>query len=214
MGKLICIEGADCVGKTTQCNLLMKHLESQGKKAAFIHFPNYETPIGAFIGNLLSGQVKGFEDLNFEAFQMLYVADQINLRPKIERMLEENDYVICDRYYLSTLVYLCAKLNLDYQNDKIVHAFKQAQMLIRKADITFVLHCSDDNVLSDRLLNKDRDKLEAECDFILKINSIYRKLTISLALLKEIKGFVVYAGNKTPESISNLIIKAIDTEGI
>jgi len=55
-GKLIVIEGTDCSGKETQTKLLIKHLESKGKKVISFSFPMYDTPTGKIIGGPFLGK--------------------------------------------------------------------------------------------------------------------------------------------------------------
>ena len=41
-GLLIVVEGLDRSGKSTQCDLLRKHIEKQGKKARYVKFPGLQ----------------------------------------------------------------------------------------------------------------------------------------------------------------------------
>ena len=56
MGKFIVIEGTDCSGKETQSKLLVEKLNSLGKKAVRITFPNYDSPTGKIVGGPYLGK--------------------------------------------------------------------------------------------------------------------------------------------------------------
>ena len=56
-GKLIVVEGAcDGIGKTTQYEMLFKHLESDGNVVSKHHFPSYNTYQGAPVERYLKGE--------------------------------------------------------------------------------------------------------------------------------------------------------------
>ena len=98
--RFISFEGIDGSGKSTQANLLKTKLQLDGYKVKMIHFPRYDTKIGAIIKDVLFGEIQ----MDNLALQMLYIIDQINAKKEIEEGLKEG-YVICDRYDLSTLAY-------------------------------------------------------------------------------------------------------------
>lgn len=119
-GKLIIIEGTDCSGKETQTNLLVEKLKQQGIKVGRFSFPNYESATGKIIGACLLGKPLMVEELlkidssffaegggNIDPLAAcdLYVADRRYNLPVVNKLLEENDFVIIDRYVTSNMAH-------------------------------------------------------------------------------------------------------------
>lgn len=100
MGFLISLEGIEGSGKSLQASSTLKALTDKGYKVDLIKFPDKTGGIGAEISNALNGV-----DLNPETVQLLQAADKQRHQTTIKLMLEENDFVIVDRYTLSQLVY-------------------------------------------------------------------------------------------------------------
>ena len=56
MPLIISIEGGDQAGKKTQSNMLVKVLDSRGVRVSAFSFPDYTTPVGKVIKNVLNGK--------------------------------------------------------------------------------------------------------------------------------------------------------------
>ncbi|MDD1677673.1 MAG: dTMP kinase [Methanomicrobiales archaeon] len=106
-GKLIVIEGADGSGKTTQVRLLAERLGWAGIPCLTTAEPTRAPdPVGGLIRTALTG---GVTIRDPRAMQLLYAADRLeHAAAVIEPALRRGELVICDRYDLSTLVYMCA----------------------------------------------------------------------------------------------------------
>lgn len=119
-GKLIIIEGTDCSGKETQTNLLVEKLKQEKIKVGRFSFPNYESATGKIIGACLLGKPQMIEELlktNSSFFPEgggnvdplaacdLYAADRRYNLPILNKLLEENDLVIIDRYVTSNMAH-------------------------------------------------------------------------------------------------------------
>ena len=93
-GKIITIEGIDQSGKETQSKMLTSRLKDLGYSVGHMYFPEYETPIGREIRAFLDGK----RDYSPLVRQMLFVVNRYEMLDNIEKLLEENDFVIADRY--------------------------------------------------------------------------------------------------------------------
>src|SRR5690554_313108 len=91
---LIAFEGLDQSGKETQARTLRARLEEAGRRVRPVSFPAYDTPIGREIRAALAGE----REFGPDVMQLLYVANRLEWRPKLERWLLDHDIVICDRY--------------------------------------------------------------------------------------------------------------------
>ena len=101
-GKYIVIEGGDGTGKTTQANLLQKHLEAQGKKVIHLKEPG-GTPVAEAIRSVIVDGTLGRTPMTNI---LLFTANRHELwHTRIKPELEKGVWVICTRNYWSTLVY-------------------------------------------------------------------------------------------------------------
>lgn len=110
-GKLIVIDGTDGSGKTTQTNLLIKHLRKNGQKVKFIHFPRYkENFFGKFIGHCLSEQYYNWVNIHPKIASIAYAADRWESSEKIKSWLKEGYVVLADRYVSSNQIHQGGKI--------------------------------------------------------------------------------------------------------
>ena len=150
-GKIIVIEGTDCSGKETQSKLLEKRLNSIGKKCVRFDFPNYESPTGRIIGGAYLGRPEigpsffkeGAVNVDPHVVCLYYAADRKYEMPEIEKYLNDDYYVILDRYTTSNLAHQGSKIhdkderfNMYQWIDKLEYWLLQ----LPKPDKTIFLH--------------------------------------------------------------------------
>lgn len=110
-GKLIVIDGTDGSGKTTQANLLMRHLRKDGYKAKFIHFPRYEDNFfGKFIAHCLSEQYYNWVNIHPKIASVIYAADRWESKEQIQKWLKDGYIVVMDRYISSNQIHQGGKI--------------------------------------------------------------------------------------------------------
>ena len=115
--KIIAIEGLDAVGKNTQSNLLKEKLIELGYKADVWSWPNYDSESCNYVKRYLDGLYP--ENTPRKAVCMLYAMDRFNtfsLDKKFIQMMEENDFVIFDRYVASNIICQCGLLGLEFKS--------------------------------------------------------------------------------------------------
>jgi dTMP kinase len=98
------LEGIDGCGKSTQAKLLAAELERRGRQVLHLHEPG-GTPLGETIRELIlnSGSKIG---IHSRAEALLYSAARAELVHDVLRpALAEGRWVVCERYYYSTLAY-------------------------------------------------------------------------------------------------------------
>ncbi|MGN1098519.1 MAG: dTMP kinase [Clostridia bacterium] len=112
MGKLIVIEGVDASGKETQTGLLCEYLEKTGKRVQRITFPDYDSPSSALVKMYLGGDFGADPGaVNPYAAAMFYAVDRFaSFKMKWERFMDEDVYIVADRYVTSNVIYQAAKL--------------------------------------------------------------------------------------------------------
>lgn len=98
---LIAFEGLDQSGKATQADALSARLTRDGWTVHLISFPDYRTPIGREIRKALAGE----REFGPDVLQLLYIANRLEYKPRLDRWLGGGDVVICDRYRASSVAY-------------------------------------------------------------------------------------------------------------
>jgi dTMP kinase len=108
-GFLIAIDGIDGAGKTTQCKLLNDWLLSEGFSSIVIKEPSKD---GKYAREIRSrSEHRFFDHLKYtpEYELNLFIEDRKeNVEKRIRPNLEDNNIVIMDRYYFSTIAYQSA----------------------------------------------------------------------------------------------------------
>lgn len=123
-GKFIVIEGTDGSGTTTQSHALSKHLASLGIRSEVTAEPS-SGPIGSLIRKALAGKASrklhnGIEvtsGIDDTTLALMFAADRMDhVFTTIEPNLEIGNWIICDRYTLSSCIYqsLTAPVSLQW----------------------------------------------------------------------------------------------------
>lgn len=106
-GKLIVIYGGNNSGKTTQAKLLVDWLKKEGKKAAYLKYPIYDSSTGKRINGILrEGKEKNISETEF---QELCYENKKEYEPHLKRMLKEGIIVVAEDYVATSLAWGSAK---------------------------------------------------------------------------------------------------------
>ncbi len=191
-GVFIVLEGIDGCGKSTQSELLGKWLEKQGKKVRVTH----EMTDGK-IGTLLRKDYLK-PGVNYPAIDaMLFAADRIeHVEEKVRPSLGRGDFVVSDRYYLSSLAYQNAQgLPLEW-----IYAVNKYAI---KPDLSILIDV-DPEVSIKRVSDSDKIKFE-KLEFLKKVRDSYLKLLEFL----ENHNIKTVDGNKSVEEVHEEIKKIV-----
>lgn len=167
-GKIIVIEGTDCSGKETQSKLLETKLKEMGKKVARFGFPMYDTPTGKIVGGAYLGKpeigdsyfTEGAVNVDPHVICLYYAADRKYNMAKIQKYLEDDYYVILDRYTTSNLAHQGSKI---HDKDERFNMYQWIDKLeywllgLPKPDKTIFLHMPYEQSLE---LKKNREFLD------------------------------------------------------
>jgi dTMP kinase len=200
-GLFISFEGIDGVGKSTQIDLLIKHLDSLGRKNIRTLEPG-GTELGVEIRHLLLHR-KGEVAPRAEA--LLYAADRAHhVATKVRPALESGTDVIIDRYLDSSVAYQGAGRELDAQEVRNLSLFAVQGLL---PDLTILLDLDAGASLARRnQTGQEPDRLEREkIDFFEAV----RKGYLSLAAAEPERFFVVDA-SQSVEAMAALITERVD----
>jgi dTMP kinase len=138
-GRLVVLEGADGVGKTTQVERLIAHLRERGIDAVSLREPG-GTPLGERIRAILL-DLSG-AGVNDRAELLLFLAARAQLVPEVTRELAAGRTVVLDRFFLSTYAYQIAGRGLPEEDVRRINAFAT---LGRVPDLTVVLALPPDD---------------------------------------------------------------------
>lgn len=107
-GKFIVFEGLDGSGQTTEAKLLADYLSKLGKKVVLTKEPTLDSEAGKKIKKVLDGEIT----MTPKELQELFVEDRReHVKNLITPALNEEKFVISDRYFFSTIAY--GAMNLD-----------------------------------------------------------------------------------------------------
>ena len=151
MGKFIVIEGTDCSGKETQSKLLVEKLNKMGYKAIRLTFPKYDSPTGKIVGGPYLGKPEigecwfpeGAVNLDPKVACLYYAADRKYNEKEIKKYLDDDYFVICDRYVSSNMAHQGSKI---VEDEERFHMYEWIDKLefwllnLPKPDKTIFLH--------------------------------------------------------------------------
>jgi dTMP kinase len=132
-GRLIALEGADGVGKTTQVEQLVRRWAERGTPAVSLREPG-GTPLGERIRGLLLDLPD--QAVNDRAELLLFLAARAQIAPEVAKALAAGQTVILDRFFLSTYAYQVAGRGLPEEDVRRINAFATSG---RIPDLTVVL---------------------------------------------------------------------------
>ena len=178
-GKLIVIEGAcDGIGKTTQFEMLKKHLQNDGIEIVNHHFPTYDSSHGHGVEQYLSGAFGTPKELSPYFINSLYAHDRaVAWYSDLKLQYESGKFILLDRYTTSSLIYQSALIDdvtkkkefIDYVID-----FEHKKIGIKEPDTVIFLHAPFEVATKIRMARKENDGVqndihERNLDFMKKV---------------------------------------------
>ncbi len=193
-GRLIVFEGIDGSGTETQSKLLLKKL---GPSSVRIEYPDYKGEMGRLIRIFLDRKKELSPEMQF----VLYAGDMVKDKEKINGWLGEGRTVICDRYFLSTIVYQGIR---GFGLEKAL-GFAE-DFGIPKPDIVFFLKISPEESARRKMdENGKLDRNEADTAFLSKVNSSYEKMAMDSVFGR----WFIIDGGKSKEAISEEVMNVL-----
>jgi len=194
-GWLICIEGLDRSGKTTQSRLLVKALKSRGLDAVYTTEPS-TGDIGKFIKRYILKRRKRVSAL-IEA--LLFAADRIDhVEREIKPMLEKGKIVVSDRYIYSSFAYQgAAGLDMKW--------LKEINKMVPEPDLAIYLDVPI-NIIIERCRKRRIKSVMEFPEIQMRVHEIYMKLVKDgkLVLVDGTRPIKVVS-----QSIQNIVLKRL-----
>ncbi len=112
----IVIEWVDGSWKATQTRLLKQKLTTAyNKTVETISFPSYGTPWAYFVEQFLNGKYGNLDTIDEKLASMFYTLDRFDKKAEITDKIRENDFLISDRYSISSFIHRGVKY-LEHQD--------------------------------------------------------------------------------------------------
>lgn len=175
MGKLVVIDGLDGCGKSTQLEILCKHLNDLSINHRMVSFPEYDKPTSIFVRKYLNGEFSPTVDgVNCYTASSFYAMD----RYASYKLGWESDYkngtlIVSGRYISSNLIHQMTKLPLEQWDNfaKWLYDYECNKLELPNADLTIFLDMPIE--LSQRLISNryngnesKRDIHEADIEYL------------------------------------------------
>jgi len=196
----IVIEGLDGSGKSSASAAVKERLEEQvSGKIKRSYEPHNPSCGGDYIRDVLEKRITEFDPF---VLALAYAANRLDHNARLINpwLAKGKDHIfICDRYYLSSLVYNSSD---DFSFDQVMLLNKNA----RKPDIIFFLNVSAE-VCRERM-NKRNEPLEL---FETKLDTYRSKYFAAIKYLQQERAHEVIEinGNQTLEEVVNDILAGI-----
>lgn len=145
MRNFITLEGPEGGGKSTQAKRLVDHLQAQGHEVLLTREPG-----GTEIGDQIRKVIMSLENKSMspEAEFLLFSASRAQVvRELIEPQLERGGFVVCDRFYDSSLAYQGYGHELDLALLRTITGFVSGGLV---PDLTFLLDLTSELGLERR----------------------------------------------------------------
>lgn len=164
-GLLICIEGLDKSGKTTQSKLLVESLRKLGFDAVYTSEPS-DGEIGRFIEQYI---LRGSRHIPISAEALLFAADRADhVERKIKPLINRGKIVVSDRYVYSSLAYQgAAGLDLEW--------IMEINRMVPKPDLAVYLDVPVE-VVMERILRRPKRSVMENLEVQTRVREIYLKL--------------------------------------
>ncbi|MCM8830703.1 MAG: dTMP kinase [Candidatus Omnitrophica bacterium] len=159
---MVVFEGIDGAGKGTQIENLKKALKKMKKKFFVFKYPSEKSKK---IRKYLQQKIDMNEDEAFFEYINDIAAQQNEIREKLQK-----GWIICDRYFFSTLAYQSLEKDLSER----IEAIKNFRLI--EPDVVVWLYINPQDAIKRKLKNRLADRFEKDLEKLKKIEQNYQKL--------------------------------------
>ncbi len=189
-GKFIVIDGTDGSGKTTQLQLLVTKLKSEGYDVEIADFPQYNTKSAGMVEEYLSGKYGGADDVSPYAASLLYATDRFDASFKIREWLKQGKVVVCNRYVSASFAHQGGKISNALERKLFFNWLSEIEYKIfniPKPDLYLILHVEAEiaqKMAKDRgredWKGKTKDIHEENINHLKKAETVYLEIAQSM----------------------------------
>lgn len=219
-GSIICFDGIDGTGKSTQINLVAKYLEEKGYKVLCVRQPGIPG-VGDHLRNALFDDSKINNRLHeFWAKRLIYIAEYREFVDRYRSGVYKDTVILCDRSVItSNIAYGGAELGDEVEVMR--RAVPLYEDLACDAPDTIIIFQVELHKTIERLRRRDASNYydEKNLEFKLRCEEIYESLRDIeimnpdyLGLLQGSDTIRYIDANKDIDDVFNQIIKLLETE--
>ena len=182
----IVIDGVDASWKTTQLDLLTKHLEKIDKTYDIYDFPQYNKESSFMVKEYLAGNLWNLDEITAKQSSLLYAVDRFYVKNNILKSIQTKDFILSNRYTTSNIVHQATKLENHKQQKEIIDFIENIEydtLWLPKPDKVLFLDMHIDiawKLNNERWWWAWRDMHELDYDYLK--NSYLRSLKIAKEL--------------------------------
>lgn len=175
MKHFVTFEGIDGSGKSTVSKLVYEKLKSQGHDVVLTFEPT-DTDIGKIVQKCIETKTDPF------VTAYAFIADRVNHCKQIQKWLDKDKIVICDRYAESTYAYQGAQMeNLIKNPIKWLKDLSKDRIIVPDMTFIFVI---DPQISLDRIQDRDNLIPFEKIEFLEKVHKNYLKLATDERFIK------------------------------
>ena len=202
LGKFIVFEGIDGAGKTTQVELLAKHLRSLGREVSLSAEPT-TLESGKAIRRALSGAEKKSECQMAAMFVLDRIAHNIDEEIGIRALTAKGIDVISDRYYYSSLAYQGAALGYE-----TVAALNLDNPEIRTPDLCVFLDLTPEKSLERIGKRGEATEIYENFDYLTRTRAMF--FDVFERLCKKGENIAVIDASGSVDEIAARVLSAVE----
>lgn len=195
-GRFVAFEGIDGCGKTYQADRIAEYLKSKGCRVHRTAEPT-SGPIGTLIKNIQKG---GAVYQPTEMTMMcLYAADRAEHNKEIRSYLDNGEWVVCDRYILSSMA---------YQGFESTHVSPyMLNSCFIEPDMSIILDVPVETAVKRIAEREGRPEMYEDRDFLEKVREAYDRNRLWNSLYSSIYRI---DGTQDRDAVTAAIVKLIE----
>jgi len=140
VAQIVCFEGIDGSGKTTQIELLRTALEGLGWFTSLLEYPVYNSFFGEELGHILAGRHNSGADIDSKSMALWYALDRWSDYQKRGGAFARPDcFVLLNRYTLSSMVYQAVRSNDPECMCSWVEQLEHEELKLPRPDLYIIL---------------------------------------------------------------------------
>ena len=204
-GCFIVFEGIDGAGKSTQAKILAERLEALGKRVYMTAEPT-DMPSGKALREVLGGKVKKSDCEIALMFTLDRVAHNIDKDNGIEKMLSEGAFIICDRYYYSSLAYQGSTIDYSW-----VRALNVDCPAIRHPDLCIFLDLTPKQSMQRISQGRETTEIYESEEILSRVRDSFMRVIDDMSKIDTIK---VVDASGSVEEIADNIFRCVEELGV
>jgi dTMP kinase len=195
-GIFIAVEGIDGSGKSTQIQMLTRHLAQEGLRCYQTCEPS-NGPIGSLTRQILTGRIKADNRVIAAMFAADRLDHLLNEVDGIAAKIDEGITVVTDRYYFSSYAYHSVDVPMDW----VIQTNEQSRQIL-KPDLNIFIDIDADTAMERITRNRFHQELFEKKSRLEKVRDNYLK---AFDLMKDEENIIIIDGTKPSRDIAELI---------